>query len=139
VRRDAPSQPDSGPQLVRWGFLMHPANSSGVLVSRTSSGTHAIVCLKPVQRRRDPTVRDRRSDRRSIARNSAARRLAQYEAIRKELEQEADHTEDRPFWLLTVSAGEHNARAAMAWADETIAALDEIGASTDAPKERRRR
>jgi DNA-binding PadR family transcriptional regulator len=73
------------------------------------------------------------------ARADAERRLAQYEAIRKELEQEADHTEDRPFWLLTVSAGEHTARAAIAWADETLAALDEIGASTDAPKERRRR
>ena len=28
-----------------------------------------------------------------------------------------------PFWLLTVSAGEHSARATIAWADESLAAL----------------
>ncbi len=72
------------------------------------------------------------------ARADAQNRLARYETIRRELELEEDHEEDRPFWLLTVSAGEHGARAAIAWADETLAALDEIGASIDARKGRRR-
>ncbi|MGH2529129.1 MAG: PadR family transcriptional regulator [Actinomycetota bacterium] len=73
------------------------------------------------------------------AKADAERRLTQYEEVRVELEQDEDHTKDRPFWLLTVSAGEHTARAAIAWADETIAALDEIGASSGASKERRDR
>jgi DNA-binding PadR family transcriptional regulator len=72
------------------------------------------------------------------ARHDAVRRLKKYEAIREELELDDDHAKDRPFWLLTVSAGEHTARAAITWADETIAALDEIGPSIDAPKQRRR-
>jgi DNA-binding PadR family transcriptional regulator len=73
------------------------------------------------------------------AKADAERRQAQYEAIRRELEHEENHTEDRPFWLLTVSAGEHTTRAAIAWADEAIAALKEIDAANDAPEQRRRR
>ncbi len=68
------------------------------------------------------------------ARADAEQRLAQYEAIRHELELDDSHAEDRPFWLLTVSAGEHTARAASAWADEALAALDK----TDKSKQRRR-
>ena len=73
------------------------------------------------------------------ARADAQRRLAQYEAIRHEIELDESHEQDRPYWLLTVSAGEHTARAAIAWADEALAALDEIDTSNDAPKKRRRR
>jgi DNA-binding PadR family transcriptional regulator len=73
------------------------------------------------------------------ARADAERRLTQYQAIRHELELEEDHTQDRPYWLLTVSAGEHSARAAIAWADDALASLDELDASLDAPKERRHR
>ena len=60
------------------------------------------------------------------AKADAERRLAEYEAIRKELLEEQDYAEDRPYWLLTVSAGEHSARASIAWADESLAALDQI-------------
>jgi DNA-binding PadR family transcriptional regulator len=59
------------------------------------------------------------------ARADAERRLAQFEAIRQEpLDEET--AQDRPYWLLTVSAGEHSARAAIDWADEALAALDEL-------------
>jgi hypothetical protein len=47
-------------------------------------------------------------------------------AIRRELAHEPDHAQDRPYWLLTVSAGEHTARAAIAWANEALAALDQL-------------
>lgn len=73
------------------------------------------------------------------ARADGERRLAEYGDIRHELERDEDHAKDRPYWLLTVSAGEYTARAAIAWADEALAALDEMDASLDAPKERRRR
>jgi hypothetical protein len=73
------------------------------------------------------------------AKADAELRQAQYEAIRHELEHEQNKAEDRPFWLLTVSAGEHTARAAVAWADEALATLDEMDASIDAPKLRRHR
>jgi DNA-binding PadR family transcriptional regulator len=74
------------------------------------------------------------------ARADAKRRQAQYETIRHELDLDETHAEDRPFWLLTVSAGQHTARATIAWADEALLALDEIDASsTGAPEQRRRR
>jgi DNA-binding PadR family transcriptional regulator len=60
------------------------------------------------------------------ARADAQRRLGQFEAIRGELTQEEENAEDRPYWLLTVSAGEHSARAAIAWAEEALAALEKI-------------
>jgi DNA-binding PadR family transcriptional regulator len=73
------------------------------------------------------------------ARADAQRRLAHYEAIRHELELDHSHEQDRPYWLLTVSAGEHTARAAIAWAEETLTALDQMDAPGDAPKDGRRR
>jgi DNA-binding PadR family transcriptional regulator len=60
------------------------------------------------------------------ARADAERRLAELGAIRRELAHEQDHAQDRPYWLLTVSAGEHTARAAIAWAKEALAALDQL-------------
>lgn len=56
----------------------------------------------------------------------AERRIAEYQAIRKEITEDQENTQDRPYWLLTVSAGERTARAAAAWAEESLAALDEI-------------
>jgi len=35
------------------------------------------------------------------------------------------HTEHHPYWLITISAGEHTARAAIAWADESLTALSQ--------------
>jgi DNA-binding PadR family transcriptional regulator len=60
------------------------------------------------------------------ARADAEGRLAQYLSLRQELIEEQEDPEDRPYWLLTVSAGEHTARAAIAWADEALAALGEL-------------
>src|SRR3954452_2918494 len=60
------------------------------------------------------------------ARDQAGEQLAQLEKVRRELEAGADHGDDAPYWLLTVSAGEHSARAALAWAEETLAALARI-------------
>jgi DNA-binding PadR family transcriptional regulator len=53
-------------------------------------------------------------------------RLARFAAIRREIEQDRKHAADAPYWLMTVSAGEHAARAAREWAEETIAALDRL-------------
>ena len=66
------------------------------------------------------------------ARAEAERRLAQFEAIRREPPEE-ETAQDRPYWLLTVSAGEHSARAAIDWADEALAALDELERSRGGP------
>jgi DNA-binding PadR family transcriptional regulator len=73
------------------------------------------------------------------ARAEAGRRLDEYTAIRGELEEQTDHQQDRQYWLLTIAAGEHNARAGIAWADEALAALDEIGASNDSSDGRSKR
>jgi DNA-binding PadR family transcriptional regulator len=73
------------------------------------------------------------------ARADAERRQQQYEAIRRQVELEDEHARDRPYWLLTVSAGEHTARATIAWADEALAALDQIEPPPGSTKERRRR
>ena len=60
------------------------------------------------------------------ARAQAERDLAQYQSIRQEVLAEQDAAGDRTYWLLTVSAGEHTARAAIAWADEALADLDRL-------------
>jgi DNA-binding PadR family transcriptional regulator len=61
------------------------------------------------------------------ARDDATRRLDELQAIRAEIAAEPDTAADHPYWLLTVSAGEHAARATIAWADDAVAALDAIG------------
>jgi DNA-binding PadR family transcriptional regulator len=71
------------------------------------------------------------------ARSDAERQLAEYGAIRRELERETDHAEDRTYWGLTVSAGEHGARATIGWADEALAVLDRLESSSRAPRRRR--
>jgi len=67
------------------------------------------------------------------ARAEAERRLAQFAAIRRE-PPEAETAADRPYWLLTVSAGEHAARAAIDWADEALAALDDLERPRQEPR-----
>jgi len=59
------------------------------------------------------------------AKGEAERRLGQFQAIRAELATDP-HTKHHPYWLLTISAGEHTARAAIAWADESLAALGQL-------------
>jgi DNA-binding PadR family transcriptional regulator len=59
------------------------------------------------------------------ARSQAVEQLAGFDAIRREIQAE-EPTEDHPFFLLTVSAGEHAARATEAWAEESLLVLDRI-------------
>lgn len=58
------------------------------------------------------------------SRAGAEARLAALAAARREAED--DDPAHRPYRLMTISAGEHAARAALAWADETLAALDAL-------------
>ena len=67
------------------------------------------------------------------ARADALRRLEEFRAIRDEVERDDAHADDRPYWLLTVAAGEQSARAAIAWADEALEALQQIPPSPDGP------
>lgn len=56
------------------------------------------------------------------SRAKAESQLADLRAARDELQ--TDPGEDAPYMLLTVLAGEHSARAAIAWAHEALTALD---------------
>ncbi|MBX3098952.1 MAG: PadR family transcriptional regulator [Salinibacterium sp.] len=58
------------------------------------------------------------------ARDRARQQLAVYEALHAQVESETDYLQHQPYWLITISAGEHTTRAAIAWADETLAKLD---------------
>lgn len=60
------------------------------------------------------------------AKAEAERRLADLAAVRRELEEDPDRAADRPYFLLTVSAGEHAARATVAWAEDALAGLEPI-------------
>ena len=60
------------------------------------------------------------------ARDQADQQLTRLDAIRRELRDDQEHAADSPYWLLTVSAGEHTARATIAWADDTLAALSDL-------------
>ena len=60
------------------------------------------------------------------AREEAKGQLVRFEALRRELDAEQGYARDRAYWLLTISAGEHGARATIGWADETLAALRRI-------------
>jgi DNA-binding PadR family transcriptional regulator len=64
------------------------------------------------------------------ARADAEQQLARFDAIRAEIATEPETDVDHPYWLLTVSAGEHAARATIAWSDESLAELDRIGAAS---------
>lgn len=60
------------------------------------------------------------------ARTRAVSMLEGLAVARRETEAEPPDLPQRPYWLMTISAGEHTARAAIAWADETLAALAEL-------------
>jgi DNA-binding PadR family transcriptional regulator len=49
--------------------------------------------------------------------------MAEYDQIRAEIQQDDEHAADRPYWLLTVSAGEHTARAALLWTQQALSEL----------------
>lgn len=59
------------------------------------------------------------------ARERAHDQLAGLAAIRA-ADAEEPATADSPYWQITISAGEHRARATIAWADETLAVLDDL-------------
>jgi DNA-binding PadR family transcriptional regulator len=65
--------------------------------------------------------------------------LATFAAIRADIAGEAEHAADAPYWLITVSAGEHSARATVAWADEALAALDALEGRAGGGRRRRER
>ena len=52
------------------------------------------------------------------------RALATYKAIRKRLDKEAANDPQKPFWLMTLSYGEHVARAKVNWCNETLKELE---------------
>ena len=58
------------------------------------------------------------------ARDDAAQQLETYRAVRAEIEADPEYPEHQAYWLITISAGEHTARAAIAWADETLALFE---------------
>jgi DNA-binding PadR family transcriptional regulator len=59
-------------------------------------------------------------------RDSAVRSLAELSLARAEVEGDPSLREQAPYILLTVSAGEHSARATISWADEALATLDAL-------------
>jgi DNA-binding PadR family transcriptional regulator len=63
------------------------------------------------------------------ARAQAVAMLESLAVVRGEAEAQPANLPQRPYWLMTISAGEHSARAAIAWADETLAALAALGES----------
>jgi DNA-binding PadR family transcriptional regulator len=58
--------------------------------------------------------------------------LAGYQAIRSEILDTAGSNQDSPYWLLTLSAGEHTARALIAWADEALTRLADLTSTESA-------
>ena len=62
------------------------------------------------------------------ARAEAQAQLTALDAAAAEVAAEREHTADAPYWGLTVSAGRHSARAALAWVEESLAALDALDA-----------
>ncbi len=63
------------------------------------------------------------------ARADAQQRLVQFDNLTAQIAGEPQYADDAPYWQLTISAGRHSAHAAIAWADECLAALDGIDSS----------
>lgn len=61
------------------------------------------------------------------ARDRAEQQLTALAAARTDHDH-VEHAEDSPYWLLTIAAGEHAARATLAWADEALTTLDALTA-----------
>ena len=60
----------------------------------------------------------------------AEQRTARLAQVRHEITADPDGSRDAVYWLATVSAGEHGARATADWARETLAMLDALPAGT---------
>ena len=57
-------------------------------------------------------------------RDEARALLETYRAVRAEIEADPEYPEHKAYWLITVSSGEHTARATVAWAEESLALLE---------------
>ncbi len=68
--------------------------------------------------------RDRCRDLLADARSNAEAQLAEYETLLTDLTASEGHTPDWPYMRLTILAGIHSARAAVAWAGEALSSLD---------------
>ncbi|GAT69652.1 padR family transcriptional regulator [Planomonospora sphaerica] len=60
------------------------------------------------------------------ARADAERSLAEYDRLARTISAEEAGSPDLPYVLTTISAGRHNAEAAIAWADEALALLEDV-------------
>ena len=63
---------------------------------------------------------------RTLIEETRARAVAQldrFAEVRAEIAADPEHDEHKPYWMMTVSAGEHSARATIAWADESLSTL----------------
>ncbi len=69
------------------------------------------------------------------AKAEAENRLSAFAAIRAEVTGEVETAPDHPYWLVTVAAGEHAARATISWAEEAMETLSS-GVSRSAGDER---
>ncbi|MEV6929047.1 PadR family transcriptional regulator [Dactylosporangium sp. NPDC051485] len=65
----------------------------------------------------------------AATRADAERRLREMDRLAAEVAGEPQYSADAPFWRLTIAAGRHTAEAAIAWADESLAALDDMDRS----------
>jgi DNA-binding PadR family transcriptional regulator len=63
------------------------------------------------------------------ARDSAEAKRVEYEALLAQLQDEEGHLPDWPYIRMTIRAGIHQARSAVAWTDECLATLDESWSS----------
>lgn len=60
----------------------------------------------------------------AAAKAQAQAQLTRLGEERAAVERETEHAADMPYWLVTISAGEHIARAMIAWADEALVSLE---------------
>lgn len=63
------------------------------------------------------------------AREQAEAALARMETARSQVSDDPNLAQAAPYVLLTISAGEHSARATIAWADEALAQLATLAAT----------
>ncbi len=59
------------------------------------------------------------------ARDRAREQLDRYEAIEAGIATEPEHASRAPYWRITLGAGRHGALATIAWAEESLRALEE--------------
>ena len=68
------------------------------------------------------------------ARANAERRISEYEAIERKVREEDAGSPDLPYALITLSSGMHSNRAAIEWATQALALLDDQTSADNHPK-----